>query len=46
MEKTPLGVLNKLTQIIEAADFRLIVVVIDKRELHLTDAFTANPYLL
>jgi hypothetical protein len=38
--------LNKLTQIIEAADFRLIVVVIDKRELHITDTSTANPYHL
>ena len=29
--------LNELTQIIEIADFSLVVVVIDKRELHLTD---------
>ena len=38
--------LNELTQIIEIADFSLVVVVIDKRELHLTDVSTTNPYHL
>lgn len=38
--------LNRLTTIIDAAEFKLVVVVIDKRELHLTDASTANPYHL
>lgn len=38
--------LNELTQIIEIADFSLVVVVIDKRELHLTDLSASNPYHL
>ncbi len=38
--------LNRLTQIIDAAEFQMVVVVIDKRELHLTDASAANPYHL
>ncbi len=38
--------LSRLTQIIDEAEFKLVVVVIDKRELHLTDAATANPYHL
>ena len=38
--------LNRLSAIIEAAEFKLVVVVVDKRELHLTDASAANPYHL
>lgn len=38
--------LGQLTQIIAASAFTLVVVVIDKRELHLTEASTANPYHL
>ncbi|MBK8092971.1 MAG: DUF3800 domain-containing protein [Verrucomicrobiaceae bacterium] len=38
--------LHQLTQIIDAAEFTLVVVVIDKRELHLTDVSSTNPYHL